>query len=273
MMLINGIATAQLDARDRGLHYGDGVFTTGRVAGGEMLLCERHVARLQKDCTRLAIPAPVAVVLHAEIKSVAAGVERGIIKITVTRGVGGRGYAPSQEAQPTRIVARHPWPDYPQTNWDAGIALRVNALRLARQPVLAGVKHLNRLEQVMARAEWNDPAIAEGILCDEDGTVIEATAANIFAVHNGELTTPDLAACGVAGVMRAFIMELAASLGIPCREGRLTLDDVRRADELLLTNSVVGVWPVRLLENRSKAIGPRTRQLRTELIQRVPGYA
>lgn len=272
-MLINGAATAQLDARDRGLHYGDGVFTTARIARGDVLLWERHVARLQENCARLAIPAPAAAVLQAEMQRIGAGVERGVIKVMVTRGVGGRGYAPLQEAQPTRLVALHPWPDYPQTNWDDGVALRVNALRLARQPALAGVKHLNRLEQVLARAEWNDPAIAEGLLRDESDNVIEATAANIFMVRNGELHTPDLRACGVAGVMRALMIELAASLGIPCRECRLTLDDVHRADELFLTNSVVGLWPVRQLENVKKTIGPLTRQLRETLIRRVPGYA
>jgi len=230
MMLINGVATTSLDARDRGLHYGDGVFTTARVARGEVLLWERHVARLQDNCARLAIPAPDAALLRTEAQQLCAGVAQGIIKVTVTRGVGGRGYAAPQEAQPTRLVALHPWPDYPQTNWDDGVALRVNALRLARQPALAGVKHLNRLEQVLARAEWNDPAIAEGLMCNEHGDVIEATAANIFVVRNGELHTPDLSECGVAGVMRAFSRGAPVRLLLPAFTGTGDLYWYVRAD-------------------------------------------
>lgn len=265
MMLINGAATAQLDARDRGLHYGDGVFTTARIARGEVLLWERHVARLQENCTRLAIPAPAAAVLQAEMQRIGAGVERGVIKVMVTRGVGGRGYAPPQEAQPTRLVALHPWPDYPQTNWDDGVALRVNALRLARQPALAGVKHLNRLEQVLARAEWNDPTIAEGLMCNEHGDVIEATAANVFVVRNGELHTPDLSECGVAGVIRALVLEIAAALGVTSRVCRLPLDAVRGADEVFLTNSVMGVVPVCQLERVEESLTiPSDRHAREE---------
>jgi len=273
MMLINGAASAQLDARDRGLHYGDGVFTTLRVRDGEAALWQPHSARLQAGCQRLGI-APLDVApLRAEAQRVCAGVARGVLKIIITRGVGGRGYTPPHPASPTRIVALYPWPDFPANNWSEGVAVRVNAMRLARNPALAGIKHLNRLEQVLARAEWNDTAITEGLMLDDNNQVIEATAANVFVVRGGDVLTPQLHECGVAGVMRALVMELAQSAGLRVRECTLSLDLVRGADEMFLTNSVIGVWPVREVDILSKPIGPVTRRIVALLEQSCPAYA
>jgi 4-amino-4-deoxychorismate lyase len=273
MMLINGVASTQLDARDRGLHYGDGVFTTLRVRAGAAVLWPAHVARLQAGCERLRI-APLDVTqLGSEVARACAGAARGVLKIIITRGVGGRGYAPPHDSVPTRIVALYPWPDFPEQNWHAGVAVRVNSTRLARSPALAGIKHLNRLEQVLARAEWNDAAIAEGLMLDEFDQVIEATAANVFAVRAGAVLTPTLGTCGVAGVMRAEIMALVHAVGQPVRECSLSLDDVRHADEIFLTNSVIGVWPVRELDTLAKPIGPVTRRIVALLEQSHPAYA
>ncbi len=273
MMLINGTARTQLDARDRGLHYGDGVFTTLRVRDGAAALWEQHAARLLAGCNRLGITPPQAAQLHAEALRVCAGAARGVLKIIITRGAGGRGYAPPQPESPTRIVALYPWPDFPEKNWSEGVAVRVNEMRLARNPRLAGIKHLNRLEQVLARAEWNDTAIAEGLMLDDHDQVIEATAANLFAVRDGKVLTPALHECGVAGVMRTVVMELARSAGLAVRECGLNLDDVRGADEIFLTNSVMGVWPVRELDTYSKQFGPVTRRIAGLLQQHVPAYA
>ena len=270
MMLINGVATAQLDARDRGLHYGDGVFTTLRVRDGEAALWSQHAERLTSGCRHLNIALPDAQQLQAEVQRVCAATARGVLKIIITRGGGGRGYAPPRDSAPTRIVALYPWPDFPANNWSEGVAVRVNTLRLARNPALAGIKHLNRLEQVLARAEWDDPAIAEGLMLDADNHVIEATAANLFIVRDGDVITPALQECGVAGVMRAQIILLAKSIGLPVMEGTLSLDDVRHADELFLTNSVIGVWPVRELDTISKPLGPVTRRIEARQAQGCP---
>lgn len=272
MMLINGVATAQLDARDRGLHYGDGVFTTLRVRDGEAALWSQHAARLTSGCRHLSIALPHLQQLQAEAQRVCAGTARGVLKIIITRGVGGRGYTPPRDSAPTRIVALYPWPDFPEKNWSEGVAVRVSTRRLARNPALAGIKHLNRLEQVLARAEWDDPAIAEGLMLDEDSHVIEATAANLFIVRDGDVLTPVLQQCGVAGVMRAEIIMLARSIGLRMIEGVLSLDDVCHAGELFLTNSVVGVWPVRELDNIKKPVGPITRRIAALLAQGCPAY-
>ncbi|MBI3775969.1 MAG: aminodeoxychorismate lyase [Gammaproteobacteria bacterium] len=273
MMLINGTASTQLDARDRGLHYGDGVFTTLRVRDGTAALWEQHAARMQSGCRQLGIALPDTAQLHAEAQQVCAGATRGVLKMLITRGAGGRGYAPPRASTPTRMVALYPWPEFPATHWREGVAVRVNTMRLARNPQLAGIKHLNRLEQVLARAEWDDADIAEGLMLDDAHQVIEATAANIFVVRDGALLTPQLHECGVAGVMRAEIMRLSQLSGQPVQECALSLDDVRGADEMFLTNSVIGVWPVRKLDTLAKPVGPRTQAIAAMLEQSCPAYA
>lgn len=273
MILVNGTATGQLDARDRGLHYGDGVFTTLRVREGEAALWERHASRLVTGCNGLGITPPNLEQLHSEVQRACVNTACGVLKIIITRGTGGRGYAPPCDHAPTRLVALYPWPDFPANNWSHGVVVRVNKLRLARNPRLAGIKHLNRLEQVLARAEWDDSAIAEGLMLDEHDHVIEATAANVFMVREGHVLTPALHDCGVAGVMRALIMQLAQTAGLQVRECSVTLNEARDAEEMFLTNSVIGVWPVRELDTMAKPIGPVTRHIAALLEQNCRAYA
>ena len=258
--LINGMASEQVSVRDRGLQYGDGVFETVAVCHGRPLLWEAHLARLQNGCERLAIPAPNSGVLQVEAARLCTGVMKGVLKIILTRGTGGRGYASGDAGEPTRVLSLFPWPAY-EPGWaEAGIPARLCETRLARNPRLAGIKHLNRLEQVLARREWEDE-VAEGVMRDELGDVIEGVMSNLFVVTNGALATPDLSYCGVAGVMRALVLEKAGAMGVPARIGRVTLDDLERCDELFFTNSIIGIWPVVRFENRHFRVGPMTRQL------------
>lgn len=180
-MLINGQDSTTLSAQDRGLLYGDGLFETIAIRNGAPLRWERHLQRLMLGCERLGIPCPDVTTLTLESLDLCKGHDRAVLKLIVTRGVGGRGYRAPAQLQPTRILARHPWPDYPDHARD-GVRVRLCDMRLAQQPALAGIKHLNRLEQVLARAEWNDEDIAEGLLFDREDHVIEATMSNLFLV-------------------------------------------------------------------------------------------
>lgn len=258
--LINGVVGEQVSVRDRGLQYGDGVFETVAVCHGRALLWEAHLERLRLGCERLAIPMPESGLLHDEAARLCTGVTKGVLRLTLTRGAGGRGYASGDAGEPTRVLSLFPWPAY-EPGWaETGVLARLCDTRLARNPRLAGIKHLNRLEQVLARREWEDD-VAEGVMRDEAGDVIEGVMSNLFLVTDGVLSTPDLSYCGVAGVMRALVLEKARAVGLSARIGRVTLDDLEHCDELFFTNSIIGIWPVVGFENRHYRVGPMTRQL------------
>ncbi len=264
-MLINGQACDTLNAQDRGLLYGDGLFETLAVRSGTPLRWERHLQRLLLGCERLSIPDPDVTALTVEALRLCNDRTHAVLKLIVTRGSGGRGYRAPPRPQPTRLLSCHPWPDYPPEHARDGVHVRLCSTRLAQQPALAGIKHLNRLEQVLARAEWRDEEIAEGLLCDRDDHVIEATMSNLFMVSDGQLYTPDLSDCGVAGIMRTMIIETAATLGVPCTVRPITRAELSDATELLLCNSLIGIWPVRQLDARKLVPGPLTHRLQQAL--------
>ncbi len=237
----------QLSALDRGLHYGDGVFETMAVCQGRVRLLARHFERLEHGALRLRIPMPEKNALQAQVMQAAQALGEGVLKLILTRGCGGRGYRPPPETQPTLLLLPYAQALPRMEDARAGITLRLCTLRLAHQPVLAGIKHLNRLEQVLARAEWDDEAIDEGLLFDVDGALIEAVASNVFLLQDGRLSTPRLDQCGVEGVMRGAVMATAKKLGLEVCEQRLELDDLLRADEVFLSNSLHVIRPVRAL--------------------------
>jgi len=247
-MLVNGIPGNTISIRDRGLLYGDGVFRTLRAAQGKALHWPLHYLKLQHDCAALGIDCPDEALLCAELDKVLAQHPDGVVKLIITRGEGARGYAPSAGAEPTRIWDFSPVPDYPG-EWAAqGIKARVCSLRLSPQPRLACVKHLNRLENVLAAAEWSNSEIAEGLLLDADGNVIEGTRSNLFLVSQGKLITPDLSRCGVAGIQRGRVMVWALQHGITLQVRDIALDEVLYADELFVVNSIIGLLPISELE-------------------------
>jgi 4-amino-4-deoxychorismate lyase len=248
--LIDGIPAVVVPAADRGLQYGDGLFETIAVVDGRPCLWDRHLARLRAGCLRLAIPLPDPDLLQAEVLSLAKGQGRSVLKLTVTRGEGGRGYRPPHPARPRRILRLHPWPAHPPAWRSAGVRVRYCRTRLGHQPLLAGLKHLNRLEQVLARAEWDDPDIGEGLMLDLDGTVVEGTQTNLFVLTAGRLVTPLLDRCGVNGVVRQVVIETAWMQGLAVEEARLTPAELAQADALFLASSLAGLWPVRELDGR-----------------------
>lgn len=256
-VLVDGQVREQVSALDRGLGYGDGLFETIRFVSAKAPLWPRHMHRLEEGCRRLRLPVPEPALLLAEARRVSRDMADAVVRITLTRGVGARGYRPPARPEPTRIVAAFVSPAHDAVGDTRGLRVRLCATRLAAQPLLAGLKHLNRLEQVLARAEWDDPAIAEGLLCDADGLAISATSANLFAVIGGRLATPLLDRCGVAGVARAEILEARPQVQVR----PIPLAELREADELFLSSSVRGILPVRELDGRAFAVGPVTRAL------------
>ena len=240
---VNGVLGAALPAHDRGALYGDGVFRTLVVRERRPVCWGRHYARLAEDCSRLALPCPPAADLLADLAALSRDRPDGVVRITVTRGTGGRGYKIPSSLTPNRVVSLSPPPLATEVGGQ-GVTLRLCRLRLAHQPRLAGVKHLNRLENVLARAEWDDPAVSEGLLLDTEDRVIEGVMSNVFLRRGTTLVTPELSRCGVAGVTRDRVLEAAPALGLQAEVRAVTLAELRDADEVLLTNSVIGVWQV-----------------------------
>lgn len=260
-VLINGQPGDCLVVTDRAVHYGDGVFETIAVHNGVPRLWSRHFSRLQQGCERLGIPVPDRDLLRSEMAHVIRDEQQCIVKIIVTRGSGGRGYRSPSVVNPNRLVMCYPYPDYPASHGTQGIAVRICDTALGCNPRLAGIKHLNRLEQVLARNEWDDEAISEGLMLDGAGELVDGTMSNFFLVIDGSLYTPDLARCGVAGVMRAALIEIAHQQDIPLRIVPITRTLLDRAQELFVTNALIGLWPVNRCEERCFAIGPLTRRL------------
>jgi len=260
MILVNGIESDRVAVGDRGLQYGDGLFETFAVRDGMPEQWDRHLRRLQLGAARLNIPMPDPQLLADEASRVCHNQTRAVLKLIVTRGEGGRGYRPAPDMAPTRILSLHPWPDYPAGHAAQGVRLRLCRTPLGLNPALAGIKHLNRLEQVLARSEWEDADIAEGLMLDSEGRLVCGTMSNLFLVRDGELYTPELTRCGVEGTTRARVLETAADHDIPCHIADLKLDALWDADEVFVCNSIIGVWPARQIEQHSYTCGPVTRR-------------
>lgn len=246
MIRVNGQAIDSINARDRGLAYGDGVFRTLRTEAGQPVWWADHYAKLQADCSTLLLVCPEQATLRDEVCRVAeAG--QGVVKIMVTRGVGTRGYAVPEATATTCVVLASAMPQHAKSYDD--IRARWCELKLARQPRLAGAKHLNRLENVLARAEWVEPDIFEGLLCDDQGVIVGGVMSNVFWAKQGELFTPDLSQCGVAGVARMRVLRAAARQGIRAHVDRFTPADLLAADEVMICNSLIGVRRVARLDD------------------------
>lgn len=265
MIRVNGIAADGIAANDRGLHYGDGVFRTMTMRAGRLLHWPLHFEKLQADCHALGMECPGQAEFAPDIAAIAQAAPDGAVKTIVTRGPGLRGYAPPLQSSPTRIVVSTPLPATPYPS--SGILMHLCALRLGHQPALAGIKHLNRLENVLARAEWNDSSIAEGLLRDIDGNAISGTMSNLFIVEHGSLVTADLARCGVAGVTRKRVLQMARREGLTCKVEPIALARVYDAEEVFLLNSVIGLWPVAQLGKKTWTPGVVTARIKSWLDQ------
>ncbi len=247
---------------DRGLAYGDGLFETVLVRDGAALLWDEHLARLSRGSRVLGIPLPPANEL--ERLPLQAGPGLHVLKFILTRGSGGRGYLPSSAPTPRLVWQLAPFTPQPQ-RWQAGVRARHCRLRLSIQPVLAGIKHLNRLENVLARREWSDPDVAEGVLCDSGGRLIEATCMNLFWQRGGRLETPRLEGCGVAGTLREALLERLALTEVDVGPEALI-----EAEAVWLGNSIQGLWPLAQLDDadgtpcRRWVIGDMHRALQVE---------
>ncbi len=266
MTLINGKPGSTIDINDRGLNYGDGIFETVAVHDGVTLLWDLHWLRMVKGCRQLSLTIPDRETIEQELKLLAKKITKGIIKIVLTRGVGKRGYRPEPEQNCTRILSSSPWPNKkPGDKKGEGVDAYICKHVIYPDPQLAGLKHLNRLTQVMASIEVSNNGSGNnnriGLMCDPDNNLVEAISANIFVIEKNTLKTPELINYGVAGVMREHVLVQARNLDINTEVNMLEVSCLKKADEVFLTNSIIGILPVKTIENFSSRPGEITRKL------------
>lgn len=271
--LVNGSWTDTVPATDRGLAYGHGLFETMRLYRSSIPLWSQHIKRLSAGVDRLAIRLDLPLLQSYLDTFMADCPSDGVIKIMLTAGVGGRGYQALASSKPNYILCWFPLPSS-LTEWSPqGVSLTLCEHRLPSNPRLAGLKHLNRLDQVLARMEWQDE-YQEGLMVDQQGQVIEGTASNLFCLRDNQWLTPSLQECGVAGVMRQYLMEsLLPGMGLSVSEAVLEVDDLRVMDELFICNAVSGVWPVKAIAgigNWPQGVGVQA--IRSQLQQEFPCY-
>lgn len=273
---VDGAISDRLSTADRGLAYGDGVFETMRYDSGSIALLDLHLRRLNKGCQVLGFkgvePHLEAALerLRAEVRLLAEAAEAGayVFKLIVTRGLGGRGYVPAPEPTPPTIILRITPLSPENENCQTGVSLQLCRWRLSLSPLLAGIKHLNRLEYVMAAQELSSQSGVQGLLTDANGSVVEGIHHNLFIVKQGELMTPRIGMCGVRGVARELIIErLAPALGVTVSEQELSIDDLIGAQEIFLCNSVHGLWPVIEFRSRFWQPGDITQRLQALLAE------
>ncbi len=261
-VLVNGQPDREVSPFDRAVHFGDGLFETIACRRGRPRFLSLHLERLQGGCARIGIDAGNLEETRLEVLQLAREVDEAIVKVLLTRGTAlARGYGTTGQEKGTRITFRYPWPKETGTESQDGVQVRTATLRLGENAALAGLKHCNRLEHVLARREWADPAIAEALLFSSSGKLVSGTMSNVFIVDGSVLRTPRVDLCGVAGVMRRVVLREATRAGIPVREDVLDAGDLQNADEVFLTNARIGIWPLRTLDGRAMRVGQITRQL------------
>ncbi len=272
---INGVQAEYISVMDRGLHYGDGVFETIACVNNQLQFWPQHLARMAAGAEKLEISFPDEHLWLHDVQQLfdeQVSGEPCIIKLMLTRGIGERGYRSPAKPLPNRIAIKTDWPDNIDQLADRGARIRVCETRLSVSPQLAGIKHLNRLENVLARNEWQDE-YDEGLMMDFQGNIIEGTMSNVFAVKEGALYTPALDRCGVNGIIRQQLLSIANELNMRVLESTITQTGLAEMDEMLLTNSVIGIWPVAECADTKYTIGDTGRLLVERLAERVEHHA
>ncbi|MBH71848.1 MAG: aminodeoxychorismate lyase [Pelagibacteraceae bacterium] len=263
MFQINGKLTSKINIKDRAVQYGDGVFETIAVKENLLEFWKDHYQRLKKGCKILKIKCPSELLLKKEINKFLKKEKKKkfILKIIISRGEGGRGYCPPKNAIPTRILGSYNWPVYPEANYKKGVKIGICKLRISSQPYLSEIKHLNRLEQIIARSEWKTKNISESLMLDFNENIIEGTMSNIFGVKKNVFYTPIVKFSGVEGIMRKLILKLLKEKKKKYKIKKIKLNELLNFEEVFICNSIFGIWPVRQILKKKFHFGKKTKEI------------
>ena len=242
---INGKESLTIAVDDRGLHFGDGCFTTLKVVNRKAIFLNQHIARLQQDSARLALPQPDWAQLIHQVNEIAQQhIDALVLKIMITRGQGGRGYSSQNFHTPTVIVSTNSYPVHYTKLQQLGICLSISQVPISKNPFLAGIKHLNRLEQVLIKQDIDAGNVDEALVLDTDGLLIECCSANVFWRRGKQVFTPLLTHSGVSGLMRKHIIEQLADSPYSLSEVERYPQVLAHCDEVLISNSLMPILPV-----------------------------
>jgi len=245
---VNGKQQSDIAITERGLAYGDGIFTTAKIVNGEIVLLDKHIKRLIDGCQQLKIKAPLTEKFIAHLKAVAKNYPLAVLKVMITAGSGGRGYSRIglSDNATNIIVMVSDFPSHYQTLALQGINLGDSEQQISISPMLSGLKHLNRLEQVLLRAELDDRDEDDLVVTNYLGEVVEVTSSNLFYFLGEQLCTPDLSKSGVDGIIRQAIIAHNSQVSI-CKT---THCDLKKAQSMFICNSLMGIMPVKTYNNR-----------------------
>jgi len=266
---INGVHTEYVSVMDRGLHYGDGLFETIACVDGKLQFWDDHIQRMGEGARALGIEFSSGLTFLNDIKALLKDeFGRCVVKILLTRGggPGDRGYKYPAIQKPTRIVIINEWPNHADSINEARVCLCAHPISVNAR--LSGIKHLNRLDNVLARNEWKDE-YDEGLMSDMNGNIIEGTMSNVFGIKNRNLYTPSLDRCGINGVIRKHIIDIGKSLNMSLHITNLSKDDLYSMDEVFITNSIIKIWPVTLINGKNIKLGDSTGIIYSELNKRL----
>ncbi|WP_261833570.1 aminodeoxychorismate lyase [Vibrio ishigakensis] len=265
MIWINGVISDQIDATDRSFNYGDGGFTTIRTIDGKPEHWSLHVERMQDCLTLLQIPQPNWKQVREWVETAAKSEGLGGVKLLVSRGSGGRGYSPQGINKPTIVISNFDYPSH-YSFWQLeGIELGIAEHKLGINPLLAGRKHNNRLEQVLMKADMEQQDMPDGVVLDINNHIVETTMANLFWVKGNTLYSPSIEKAGVAGIARRLVMIDAQNMGLKVIIGEFELDHLLSADQVFITNAILGIAPVTKITHKSFPIGIITRDLQERI--------
>lgn len=261
----HGIRIDSVAVDDRAVQYGDGVFETIAIRDAGPRFWDLHVERLAHACDKIGLPMPAPNHLLRDLENALARttVNTGhcVAKLIVSCAGDERGYRRPDGA--TALSRIGIFPDAPLDDdvYTSGVVVRLCGTVAACQPQLAGIKSLNRLDQVLARSEWSDPGIFDGLMCDDDGHLVCGTRTNLFVVRENHIETPKLDRCGVAGIMRRCIIDLLGRSNVHVAEIAVGAEEFASFDEVFLSNSQIGVVPVRTCGDHTWVVGEATRSV------------
>ncbi|MBY8273802.1 aminodeoxychorismate lyase [Vibrio fluvialis] len=256
----NGKATELVAIADRSFQYGDGCFTTILTKQSDIQHWPYHIERMEACLNLLDIPLPDWAQIRSWLDAAILDDERAGLKLHISRGEGGRGYSPAHLTQPNVTISNFAFPGH-YADWQQhGLHLGVCHHRMGINPLLAGHKHNNRLEQVLLKGEMDRAGFADGVCLDIHGHLVETTMANLFWIKGETLYTPSLDNAGVSGIARRLIIQDAPKFGLKVVIGEFELDHLYNADEVFISNAIMEVAPVTALSGQHYSIGFYTRR-------------